>query len=246
MKSKYIFGLLCLILSLSAMSVGVAEALSTEGLKISMFPVQGDSNTNIVLFVMPTLSTGPGPWRLYVYWADTCLINGKRDIVIPKTTTYKHEWIIEFNPPYGVKGRKYIVRVVVITHTGQILEQWSQFTMGETIPKLSWFDSLTQAELDAIRGPAGATGARGPAGPKGAAGATGSVGPTGASGAIGPEGPQGPAGIPGPTGADGAPGAAGADGVDGKSISPLLLYISLGMSVLSLVGVILLFARGKL
>ncbi len=243
MKNKSILGLLCLILSLSAISTEVVASFLSEELKISMYPVEGDSNTNIVLFVMPTLSTGPGPWRLYVYWGDTCLINGRHDIVIGKTTNYKHEWIIEFNPPYGTKGKQYTIRVVVITNTGVIYEQWSTFRMGETIPKLSWFDALTQAELDAVTGP------RGPAGPVGSTGATGEAGPQGIPGATGDSitGPTGPQGEPGsgeqgPVGPQGEPGE---DGIDGESAPVGLFYIVGGLSVLSTIGVILLFSRGS-
>lgn len=242
MKTKSILGLLCLILSLVTMSV--AEAGSFEespNLKISMYPGGGDSNTNIVLFVIPTPTTGSGPWRLYVYWDDMCLINGRHDKLIPKSTTvYKHEWIIEFNPPYGRKGVGYNVFVRVLTDTGDILYQWSQFKMEETIPKLSWFEALTQAELDAITGP------RGPAGPVGSTGASGVIGPQGIPGATGDKGATGPAGLQGEVGEQGPVGPRGEpgeDGIDGKGAPVGLLYIVGGLSAFSAIGVILLFAR---
>lgn len=223
------------------MPVGV-EAQPTGDLEISMYPVEGDSNTNIVLFVMPTLSEGPGPWRLYVYWKDTCLINGRHDLVIGKTTTYKHEWIIEFNPPYGNKGSKYLVRVIVITDTGEILEQWRTFTMGETVPRLSWFDKLTQAELDAITGPTGPVGPQGPAGPAGPTGSQGVSGEIGPKGATGPAGPQGETGDTGSVGPAGQPGL---DGLDGRDAPVAPIYLAVALSLFSTIGVLLLFRRGS-
>lgn len=90
-------------------------------------------------------------------------------------------------------------------------------------------DAPTQAKLNAVGGPQGATGATGAAGPQGAAGAVGatgaagSVGATGAAGsagAAGPQGatgPQGPAGTPGSQGATGAQGTAGLQGATGAA-----------------------------
>lgn len=248
LKGKLFMGLVCLILVLPFISTKMAgtEIVFSEDLDISMFPVEGGAETNIVLFVFPTLTTqGPGPWRLYVYWHDICLINGRPDKVIGTTTTYKHEWIIEFNPPYGKIGYTYAVRVVVVTNTGEILEQWSTFKMKETIPKLSWFDSLTQAELDAIRGPTGPVGPQGPTGPTGAKGPTGPQGVPGTDGVQGPGGIQGIQGETGESGPIGPVGQPGMDGLDGRDPPMVPLYTALALSLFSSVCSILLFRRGS-
>ncbi len=236
MKTKSILVLLCLALSLMVIPTMAAIETETDDLKISMYPIEGNSNTNIVLFVLPTLNRGPGPWRLYVYWGDTCLINGQLDKKIGTTAVYKHEWILNFKPPYGKKGDRINVKVVVITNTGKLFEVWTQFRMTETIPKLSWFDELTQAELDAITGPQGEVG---PIGPQGEPGPRG---PKGEIGSIGPPGPQAEQGPPGPTGLTGS---AGEPGDPGKSAPILFVYAALILSVFNTLAILIMFARER-
>ncbi len=236
LKTKSILGLLCLVLSLMVVPTIVAIDTETDDLKISMYPMDGDANTNIVLFVLPTLDRGPGPWRLYVYWGDMCQINGKLDKKIGTTAVYKHEWIINFNPPYGKKGDRINVKVVVITNKGELFEVWTQFRMTQTILKPEYFDTLTQAELDAITGPQGEVGPIGPQGepgPRGPKGVAGSVGPPGSDGEQGPAGPRGPQGV------------VGAPGEPGKSAPILFVYAALILSVFNTIAILIMFARER-
>jgi len=78
-------------------------------------------------------------------------------------------------------------------------------------------DAPTQAKLNTVGGPVGATGPQGPAGAAGPAGATGASGTAGTPGAVGATGANGVAGAQGATGATGVVGPAGATGSQGAT-----------------------------
>lgn len=91
-------------------------------------------------------------------------------------------------------------------------EDWLASLKGNTGPKGDAFtyDDFTPAQLAALQGPKGETGAEGP---KGDTGATGPQGPKGETGATGPQGPKGDPGAQGQQGPKGDPGPKGDDNV---------------------------------
>ncbi len=242
MKSRYVVLFVVVLSALYIPSVNSAEEFK---MNVSMFPVEGDTTTNVNLFVTMEPAESVGSWKLYVYWVDQIIVNGRADTQVGKTNVYKHVWVVSFNPPYGRKGNTYTIRIVVLSNTGKIYERYWTFKMTATVPQLDWFDDLSPEALAKITGPTGPTGPVGVTGATGEAGPQGVPGGTGNTGSTGPTGPQGEPGPQGPIGPVGEPGEDGIDGVDGTDAPMLLVYIALGLSVVSIMCVILLFGRGR-
>lgn len=193
-------------------------------INISMYPITGDSTTNIRLFVTTEPLTGIGSWTLYVDYHDKNVVNGLSDIRIGKTNTYKHQWVVVFNPPFGKEGKKYTIRIVILTDKGEIREYYRNFKIIDTIPKLEWFEDLSQKELEAIRGPKGDTGIQG------------EIGYTGL-GIQGEIGPKGDTGIQGKSiiGEKGEEGDRGPRGLKGESYPVIMFYSGVFLSLFSLI-----------
>lgn len=207
-----------------AKSVSVNAEDESYKINISMYPIRGDSTTNIRLFITTEPLTGIGSWTLYVDYVDKNVVNGMSDIRIGKTNTYKHQWVVVFNPPFGKEGKSYTIRIVILTDTGQIREYYRQFKIVDTIPEIEWFDDLSQKELNAIRGPKGDIGIQGERGHTG----------LGVQGEIGPKGDTG---IQGKSiiGEKGEEGDRGPRGLEGKSYPVIIFYSGILLSLFSLI-----------
>lgn len=213
-----------IIFFLIAKSVSVNAKDESYKINISMYPIRGDSTTNIRLFVTTEPLIGVGSWTLYIDYVDKNVVNGMSDIRIGKTNTYKHQWVVVFNPPFGKEGKSYTIRIVILTDTGQIREYYRNFKIIDTIPKLSWFEDLSDKELEAIRGPKGDTGIQGEIGYTG----------LGIQGEIGPKGDRG---IQGTSiiGERGEKGDRGPRGLEGESYPVIMFYGGVFLSLFSLI-----------
>jgi len=215
---------LVVLLSTSIVFYNVGAEEETFELNVSMYPVDGDSTTNIKLIVTTTPLTSIGSWSLYVDYVDKGIINDKPDIRVGKTSTYKHQWIVIFNPPFGKEGRSYPIRIVVMTNTGEMYEKYRSFRITDTIPQISWMEDLSDKEKELFKGE------------KGEKGDPGIQGPPGDS-IEGPPGPPGPKGDKGDPGIQGPPGKSieGPQGSPGKSYPEMIFYIGLFLSIISII-----------
>ncbi|MBA7599876.1 hypothetical protein ES703_06921 [subsurface metagenome] len=107
-----------------------------------------------------------------------------------------------------------------------------KYTITSIVPHVDWLDELSPEDIAKMTGPPGPQGETGPEGPQGGhgpLGPQGDPGPMGETGTIGPqgfEGAEGPMGPPGP------------QGEIGESADNLILYASLGLSILAMMVVL--------
>lgn len=185
-----------------------------------------------------------GPLWLYIFWDDMVIVQRLMDPVVDKIHTYM--WDVTFQPPqvplYCKKG-SHKVRFRVEDEDANVQYYQLSFEITDTVPDLSWFDDLTQTELDKITGPPGPKGDPGVQGIPGEDGITGPQGPAGPQGLQGTQGNPGELGAIGLIGPTGIQGESGLDGSDGKNAPVLLVYGSLILSAFSSLGVLLLFSR---
>ena len=207
---------LCFIILLLVFSscINVDAQDETFKINISMYPIKGDSQTAIKLFVTAEPLESVGSWSLYVDYVDNTIVSNKPDIRVGKTNIYEHRWIVIFNPPFGKEGKSYTIRIVILTNTGKIYEYYRSFKIIDTIPELSWFDDLSQSEIEAIRGLEGEKGDQGE---------------------IGPQGPQGEKGDQGPMGPQGEKGDQGEIGQKGKSYPSFEFNIGMLLSIVAII-----------
>jgi len=242
MKSRY---LILPAIILCALFIPLVSSIEFK-LNVERPTYEGATNAPIVLFITTTPLSATKPWHLYVYWDDFLIKDGVPSAKIT-TNSYEHRWRFSFLPPkdYCSKG-SHTIQVWVCATDGTIGKKTLYYNIKSIVPQLSWWESLPQAFIDKITGPAGTTGSvgsTGVAGPTGSQGPQGEPGTTGPEGATGPTGLQGETGEQGPMGPRGEPGVDGIDGIDGKSAPIGLLYIVGGLSVVSIICVILLFGR---
>jgi len=238
MKSRYLVLFTIILCALFIPSVNSTDF----DLNVDYMPYEGDTNTPIVMFVTTSNPfSGTKPWYLYVFWDSIAIKDGVADVKI-SDTKYEHRWRFTFYPPKDRAGKgSHTIQVWVYDHEGTIGTHKIFYNIKGIVPRLEWWEALPQEFIDKITGP------RGPAGPVGRTGATGEAGPQGAPGETGDSitGPVGPQGEPGsgeqgPVGPQGEPGE---DGIDGESAPVGLFYIVGGLSVISIIGVILLFSQ---
>lgn len=183
------------LLLLCFVVVPVMQASAFE-INVKVMPARGDANTKIVMFITTTPLSSSTTWRMYLFWDDYPLYANEPSVYISKGS-YEHRWMLTFSPPalkdYGLKGTHTLL-VWVVDRYGQVVEKKVYFTLTKTVPVVSWFDTLTPAIQEKMRGDIG------PIGP------------------VGPEGPDGSQGVPGPVGPVGMPGPRGIDGEDGIGI----------------------------
>ena len=217
--------LLIAIIVLLTFSTSInANAQEEFKMNVSMYPVDGDSTTNIKLFVTMEPLTSIGSWSLYVDYVDKGIVSGQPDIRVGKTNQYQHKWIVIFNPPFGKEGRSYNIRIVVLSNTGKIYERYKSFKITDTIPQISWVEDLSDSEREVFKGDKGDTGDPGPPGES----------------IVGPEGPEGPKGDKGDQGDPGPPGASiigpeGPQGPRGESYPKIMFYIGMLLSLIAII-----------
>lgn len=244
MRSRIGFGLVglavvsTLLLSLYSPSVSAAEAFEVT---YNVFPGRGATSEQILVFVRAFHDNPNEPMWIYVFWDSRCIAMRQADVLVNKI--HQNRWDITFYPPKDLCAKgTHDIWIWVEDSANMIVKKYWSYSITNVVPQLDWFDELTQTELNAIGGPTGATGPQGSAGPTGATGKQGVPGAAGAEGATGPAGPQGETGEQGPPGPKGQRGEVGLDGKD----APMgLFYIIGGLSVVSIICVILLFSRGK-
>jgi len=227
-------GLVFLIISLSLL-----PSVKAEPFLKTLAPWIGDSQTDILAIIRAEKRTDNSPIYLYIFWEDLPIITRLSDTVINKQHTYM--WDVVFNPPqdprYLKKGSNQIV-FWLEDIDGKIQSYPCIFTITDRIPQPSWFDDLTQGEIDDITGPEGPPGEAGPPGPdgpQGELGAQGPVGPPGPQGSLGNPGPQGeigPRGMVGPQGA-GVPGPQGEVGPAG-GFNIIFAIVTVAISVVAM------------
>lgn len=226
-------GLVFLIISLSLLPSVKAEPFLKK-----LAPWSGDSQTDILAIIRAEKRTDNTPIYLYIFWEDLPIRTRLSDTVINKQHTYM--WDVVFNPPqdprYLKKGSNQIV-FWLEDIDGKIQSYPCVFTITDRIPQPSWFDDLTQKEIDDITGPEGPPGEVGPPGPEGPEGELGPIGPIGpvgpvGSGTPGPQGEIGPRGIVGPQGA-GKPGPQGERGPAG-SFNVIFSIVTIAIAIVAI------------
>jgi len=201
MRPRLIYGSILLFAALLPSSLVAVSAIDTT---YSVMPGKGSSTQDILIMVRGVPLTSADPMWLYVFWDDVPLVKRQADIALK--TGHEHRWDITVKPPAGYNTLgKHDIDIWVEGTDGTMKKLYWQYTVTSGLPPASWWQTLPQEFLDAIRGPEGQPGEKGAAGPQGAAGQRGQPGqqgpqgPAGAQGAQGPQGPQGPQGEPGDT-----------------------------------------------
>jgi len=206
----------------------------------AVFPSKGDSQTNILAVVRPDKPTDNSPMWLYIFWDDVPIIKRLLDVKVGTIHTYI--WDVTFQPPqkqeYLAKG-DHRITIWVEDNDGDIKMGVYNFQITEIIPCPEWFEELSDAALEALRGPQGVKGDKGNAGPVGPTGSQGTAGPQGDIGPQGKQGEKGTQGSPGPQGAQGVPGSQGARGPPGPrgeaaELSKITIFGTIGISLASL------------
>ena len=235
------FELGIIILLLAPFFVAPVNAITPPSLdwSLGIYPSVGMSTTEILVMirVYPIVSTD-SIW-VYVFYDDVCVVQRQVSPAV-EASRRSRSWDIKIKIPDASVYRVYgYHRVTVLVEDG-IGQQWSKscvFTINAGEPPKDWWKLLPQDYFNYVKGSKGDTGAQGPAGPQGQKGDTGAQGPMGLMGPAGPLGEQGSQGPMGPEGRAGIPGAAGAD-------APLgLLYVSLALSIFSVIMIVIIFRK---
>jgi len=205
----------------------------------TLAPWSGDSQTDILAIIRPEKRTDNTPMYLYIFWEGLPVVTRLSDTVIDKQHTYM--WDVIFSPPQDLqylKDGSNMLSFWLEDIDGQMLKYSCIFTITDRIPQPSWFDDLTQDELDELTGPQGERGDPGPLGPRGPEGELGPVGPEGPPGPQGVWGAPGPQGETGPRGLKGPPGA-GERGPQGETGPPgsFNIIFSLIVGAISVVAI---------
>lgn len=205
-----------------------------------VLPPNGASDVEILVLIRVNHPNDNEPLWAYVTWDYRPIVQRQGDMIINRV--HQNWWDIAFTPPQDLcsKGEHHI-RIRIEDSSGNVVN-WPvwQYTITNVVPQVEWFDELSEEAIAKITGP---TGPRGEIGPQGEMGETGPMGPQGEIGPQGDRGPlgegeQGPPGSIGLPGGTGPIGQTGPQGETGKSERPLVLYISLILSIFS-IGLVL-------
>lgn len=225
--------LLLLTVSLSSPLVYAATDYPFD-VTYEVCPPEGRSDEEI-LIILRVSHPNPGEaLTAYVTWDGRSIIPRESDVVINKV--HQHWWDLTFYPPKDLSAKgTHVIRIRVEDSSGNVVKwmYWS-YHITDVVPKLDWFDDLTDKELESIRGapgPQGETGKTGAPGPEGVQGIPGEQGETGPPGSIGPQGNPGTDGLAGPIG------PTGAQGEPGVSVDPTLIYAAIITAMIALIGV---------
>lgn len=205
-----------------------------------VLPPSGASDEQILILIRVNHPNSNEPMWAYVTWDSRIIVQRQGDVITNKI--HQNRWDITFYPPkdFCSKG-KHTIRIRIEDSAGNIVK-WPiwEYTITNTVPRLEWFDDLSQEAIDKITGPKGETGETGL---KGETGETGLIGPKGNQGLPGEKGETGPQGIQGeqgsvdPVGPQGDIGPPG-QGEPGKDADLNILTASLFMSIVSILIVI--------
>jgi len=215
----------------------------------AVFPSKGDSQTSILAVVRPDKPTDNSPMWLYLFWDDVPIIKRLLDVKVGTVHTYI--WDVSFQPPqdpqYLATG-DHKITIWVEDYDGDIKMGVYNFQITEIIPYPEWFEQLSDAALEALRGPQGVKGDKGNAGPVGPTGIQGVTGPQGTQGLQGRQGEKGIQGIPGPKGELGSQGERGPPGPQGEAaqLSKITIFGTIGISILSLAASIYGFYQRRI
>jgi len=203
-----------------------------------VIPPSGESNEEILIYIRVENPNPNEPLVAYVFWDSRVIVQRLEDVIINKV--HQHRWDITFYPPENLCAKgDHTIKIWVEDSENNIVK-WPvwKYTITNTVPRIEWFDELSEEAIAKITGP---TGPPGPIGPQGEQGIPGPIGPQGEIGPIGdlgPQGEQGPTGSIGLPGGPGLQGETGPQGETGKSEKPIVLYTSLILSIISIMAVI--------
>lgn len=226
-----------LLLSIFASISTLTKAIDAPfEVNITRFPSSGDADTKMILIIRTSPLQSAGSWHTYVYWDDKLIIDKSFDIFVSKDL-WKHTWEFQITPT-GSRGTHYI-DIWVIDNYGNAVSKITTFKLTKSAPPPEWWNDLPEEFIDLVTGPKGIQGEPGIQGLKGDEGDQGKTGSRGTKGDTGERGERGQAGK------DGATGSTGLRGETGKDAPTGLLYISLGLSVFSVVLFFIFIRRNR-
>ena len=201
----------------------------------AVFPSKGDSQTNILAIIRPDKPTDNSNMWIYIFWDDVPIIKRLLDVKVGTVHTYI--WDVTFQPP---QNQEYLamgdhrITIWVEDNDGDIKMGVYNFQITEIIPCPEWFEELSDAALEALRGPQGVKGDTGATGPQGVQGVQGVQGERGLQGIDGVQGAVGSKGVsiqgkPGPQGEQGPIGPVG----DTTQLSATLLLTNIAISLVA-------------
>lgn len=232
-NKKMIIGLLFLFIS-----INIPSAMCFD-FDVEIKPDEGQSNTEIWLYVMGDPFRTKGRWYLYVFWDDLNIIQKNPDVYLDWSKEYEHRWEVKITAPTSEKRfttrKKHTIEIWVMNSTGEIKKEKEIFEITKTIPAIEWWEDLPKKLIESLEGE------KGDRGVQGIQGKTGEMGERGEQGVRGEKGKTGDIGEQGIQGEKGEKGERGDSGEDGKSYNVFMFntigfigFISLILSIYTL------------
>ena len=221
-----------IVLPLGSMYQSVSAVDYPFDVTYDVLPPSGSSNEEILIYIRVAHPNSNEPLWAYVFWDSRPIVQRLGDVIENKV--HQHRWDINFYPPTDFCDKGIHTIKIWVEDSENNIVKWPvwKYTITSIVPHVDWLDELSPEDIAKMTGPLG---------PQGEAGPQGVPGPLGPQGEAGPPGPMGETGTIGPQGFEGAEGPMGPPGPQGEigeSADNLILYASLGLSILAMMVVL--------